>query len=188
VERRDQEEAGWIACCRRGETRAFAPLIARYERMVRSVIRRLVVRDDEVDELAQATFVTAWERLAQYTASAKFSTWLCQIAVNKCRDRYRTRRRREAAYGEPPEPEAMPDDAPGPEQRLAERELDAQLQAALGQLKPQDRELIVFKYIEGHDYETIARILGCTPQAAKVRSVRARVTLKELLRQLGVEP
>jgi RNA polymerase sigma-70 factor (ECF subfamily) len=183
-----QEEIEWIERCRHGETRAFAPLVARYERMVRSVIRRLVGREDEVDELAQVTFVTAWERLAQYSATAKFSTWLCQIAVNKCRDRYRFLRRWETVPVEPLEPDALPDETPGPEQQLADKQLDAQLQAALGQLKPQERELIVFKYVEGHDYDMVARILGCTPQAAKVRSVRARAALKEVLMRLGVEP
>lgn len=182
-----REEQEWVARCRQGEIEAFSFLVVRYERMMRSVIRRMLARDEDVDDMAQASFVTAFERLAQYSGQSRFSTWLCQIAVNKCRDLYRSRRDAGGWRdgGDAPDPV---DDALGPEQRYEARQKDAVLQAALGRLKPQDRELIVMKYIAGHDYETVARILGCSPQAAKVRSVRARTTLRAILSGMGVEP
>ena len=59
---------------------------------------------------------------------------------------------------------------------------------ALAQLRPAEREVIVLKHIAGHDYETVARLLGCKVEAAKVRALRAREALKLILQQMGIEP
>ena len=183
-----QEEA-WIARCREGETQAFCFLVERYERMVRAVIRRLIATEHDVDDLAQQSFVSAYEKLAQFNGSCQFSTWLCQIALNKARDAMRTRRYRQDDL-DVYELELEGDDD-GPQARLEaqqeEQRLDRQLQVALGNLKPEERELIVLKYIQGYGYDTVADMLGCTVQAAKVRSFRAREKLKEILQRFGVE-
>lgn len=184
MDRQDQEHE-WVTRCLNGDTRAFRPLVERYERMVRAVIRRLIDAEHEVDELAQQTFVTAYESLAQYSGGAKFSTWLCQIALNKCRDVLRARRRQREDDIEDLEIES---NAAGPDDRLDEKQHDARLQAALHRLRPADREVIVFKYILDHSYEEVARILGCTADAAKVRSHRAREELKKILEGMGMAP
>lgn len=180
------EESEWVSRCLGGDTRAFRPLVERYERMVRAVIRRLIDAEHEVDELAQMTFVTAYERLAQYSGAARFSTWLCEIALNKSRDARRSRHRQPVA--DDIDDLDLESGTPGPEARLEQRQRDAQLQAALQRLKPADREVVVFKYILGSSYEELARLLGCTADAAKVRSHRARERLKEVLEGMGVAP
>lgn len=184
------QEERWIARCRQGETQAFRFLVERYERMVRSVIRRLIAAEHDVDELAQQSFVSAYEKLAQFNGSCRFSTWLCQIALNKTRDAMRARRYRDNDL-DVDELELKSGDA-GPQAQLEaqqeEQQRDRQLQAALGSLKPADRELIVLKYIEGHGYDTVAEMVGCTVQAAKVRSLRARERLKDILQRMGVKP
>ena len=75
----------------------------------------------------------------------------------------------------------------GPEDQCATQQIDQQLQAALAKLKYIDREVVVLKYIHGYDYEAVGQMLGCTAQAAKVRSVRARDALKEILEKMGVQ-
>lgn len=181
-----RREEGWIARCLAGDAGAFEGLIASHETMVRSMIRRLVDAEHEVDELAQQTFIAAYENLRQYAGTARFSTWLCQIALNKSRDHMRRwRARRDDADIDELD---LASDARGPDGLLAAKQLDRQLQAALRAMKRADREVIVFKYIAGHSYETVAQILGCTPQAAKVRSVRARDELKKVLESMGIEP
>jgi RNA polymerase sigma-70 factor, ECF subfamily len=190
VDSQQREESEWIERCLRGEERAYAQLVQRYERMVRSVVRRLIVSDAEVDDLAQAAFVTAYENLSQYNADARFSTWLCQIALNKCRDWLRARERRRANIDEDTDVDRVDvgDPSDGPEFQAESKERDAQLQRALARLRASEREVIVLKYIEGHDYETVAQMLGCSVDAAKVRSLRARDALKRVLERMGVRP
>lgn len=186
------EEAGWIARCREGEAQVFRFLVERYERMVRGVIRRLTATEHEVDELAQQSFISAFEKLSQFNGSCQFSTWLCQIALNKARDALRARRHRTDDLDIDELELELESAEDGPQARVeaaqVERLRDRQLQAALGALKPEDREVIVLKYLHEHDYETVSRMLGCTVQAAKVRSLRARERLKHILQRMGVEP
>lgn len=185
AEAQRHEEARWIARCLAGEADAFRPLVQRYERMVRSLVRRLVDREADIDDVAQQSFVTAFDRLAQYAGGAKFSTWLCQIALNKCRDHLRGRRQRaEDDIGEMDFASAQD----GPEQALIGKQMDRQLQCALAKLNRADRETIVFKYLFGYSYETVAAILNCSVPAAKVRSLRAREELKDVLLAMGVRP
>jgi len=184
-----RQEEDWIARCRKGETQYFRFLVERYERMVRGVIRRLIAAEHDVDELAQQSFVSAYEKLAQFNGSCQFSTWLCQIALNKARDAMRARRHRESDL-DVGELELM-SDGDGPQAQIETQQekqrRDRQLQAALGALKPEDREVIVLKYLQEYDYDCVSGMLGCTVQAAKVRSLRARERLKDILQRMGVK-
>ena len=185
-EGRWKEEQRWIERCCAGDTAPFRLLVERYERMVRSVIYRLVGSMQDVEEIAQETFVTAFENLMLYAAEARFSTWLCQIALNKSRDALRARRRRDEAVDI--DGIELPSDADGPEDVFEQRQRSAQLQRVLSQLKDRDREVIVLKYLSGLSYEEIARIHGCSEEAAKVRGHRAREELKRVLQHLGIKP
>lgn len=179
------EERQLIDRCLEGETQTFSLLVVRYERMVRSVIRRLINIDHEVEDLAQQTFITAYENLGNFNGSSKFSSWLCQIALNKARDHRRYWQRRQ---GDIDAMDAnLASGGQDPEAQCAVQQIDLQLQAALAKLKDTDREVVVLKYIHGYDYETVGQMLGCTAQAAKVRSVRARDALKEILERMGVQ-
>ena len=89
-----QEEQEWIQQILDGHTNLFRNLLVRYERMVRTVIRRLVDEEHHVEEIAQQSFITAYENLAKFSGNSRFSTWLCQIALNKARDFLRSRQRR----------------------------------------------------------------------------------------------
>jgi RNA polymerase sigma-70 factor (ECF subfamily) len=177
----DDEERDWIARCQAGDKAAFRPLVGRYARMVHGVIGRLAPQAD-VDDLAQQTFLAAFEHLDQYRKASRFSTWLCQIAVNKVRDEHRAARRR---------PELRGDDdydgryEEGPEDQALGREQGQRLAAALAQLGAGDRELLVVKYVMEESFETVAEILGTSVGAAKVRALRARERLRRILNSGG---
>ncbi|MHB8253633.1 MAG: RNA polymerase sigma factor [Acidiferrobacter sp.] len=175
-ERRD--ERVWIAQCLAGETDAFRPLVDRYARMVHGVIGRLSPGAD-VDDLAQQTFLSAFEHLGQYAEGARFSTWLCQIAINKTRDHMRAARRRPATIAFEDGDDSRVEE--GPENTAVSREGGGRLETALAQLREGDRELIVLKYVLDHSYESVAQILGISIGSAKVRGLRARERLRKIL-------
>ncbi len=173
----DDEERNWIARCRAGDKSAFRPLVSRYARMVHGVIARLAPQTD-VDDLAQQTFLAAFEHLDQYREGARFSTWLCRIAINKTRDERRAARRRPELRGENDYDVRSVD---GPEDEALEQEREQGLAAALEQLGATDRELLVLKYVMGESFDTVAAILGTSVVAAKVRALRARGRLRQIL-------
>jgi RNA polymerase sigma-70 factor (ECF subfamily) len=73
--------------------------------------------------------------------------------------------------------------APGssPSERLLREELRGRVQAALGQLSPRDREVLVLRHLEQLSTKEIAAVLGITPGAVKTRHLRALERLRSLL-------
>lgn len=180
----NEREMTWVRECLEGNSNAFEPLMENSERIVRGMLMRMLNNTASVEEIAQQSFITAFERLHQFKGDSKFSTWVCQIALNKTRDHQR--KQRPQANIEPEEL-ACDNNQLAPEAVLSTQQHKHSLNTAISQLKPNDRELISFKYIYGYSYELIAQILDCTPQAARVRSVRARNSLKSILTNMGID-
>jgi RNA polymerase sigma factor (sigma-70 family) len=72
-------------------------------------------------------------------------------------------------------------DLPQPDEHLLAKQRRERLHAALSCLSPADRSLLASSYIDDLDLATIARIEGCTTNAAKVRLHRARMRLRQIL-------
>ena len=183
------EDRSTVDAVRRGSTDAFRGFVERHGDVVYAVLRRLVGSPDLAEELAQETFVRAFEGLDGFRGEAGFRTWLVQIAVNLVRDRRRVARRSPTVVSLE-ELRARSDvDADPPEQRpsvepigrLAQREASARLEQELERLPMDYREAFVLKHVEGLPYEEIARITGQSIGCLKVRVHRARARLKQAL-------
>jgi len=84
AERAEAEIAGWLACARRGDRRAFARLVRAHHSRVRLQLRRLTQGDAALaDDLAQETFVQAWLHLNDFRGDARLATWLHRIALTR---------------------------------------------------------------------------------------------------------
>ena len=75
--------------CRDGDEGAFETLYRRYEKPVFSFIYRMVLSAADADDLCQETFFKVIRAKKKYRNTAKFKTWLFNIALNLCRDRVR---------------------------------------------------------------------------------------------------
>ena len=74
---------------RAGDEEAFAALMGRWERPVKSLVARIVLNASEAEELAQEAFVRLWRRREDFRPGAEFRPWLLAIAVNLARNRRR---------------------------------------------------------------------------------------------------
>jgi len=116
---------------------AFSELVRRYQSQVRRLLRKLTGGDPTfADDLAQETFLRGYRSLKSYRGTARFSTWLCQIAYH-C---YLTEAGRAKTRAEVPEEAARPmhESAPG-ESREAGTLLQRDLARALESLNGEDR-------------------------------------------------
>ena len=73
-----------VVQCLNGDPAAFETLVRNHQRMIHSLTYRMTGSPADAEDLAQETFVRAYEQLAGYHGSAKFSTWLYRIAINLC--------------------------------------------------------------------------------------------------------
>jgi RNA polymerase sigma-70 factor (ECF subfamily) len=179
----DYRDAELIRRAQAGAVEAFAELVARYQDRLYNVCYRLCHDRATALDLTQTAFLRALEALPRFGGRARFYTWLYRIAVNLAVSE--RRRRREVLTGWQAEEGKtfQPAGAEGREasQRLEERELQAQVQAALDALEPEFRAAVVLRDIEGLDYRQIAEILGVPVGTVKSRIFRARSTLRRFL-------
>src|SRR5271167_3936531 len=78
------EEQDWIRMSQQGDHAAFEELIKFHQRMIHSLTFRMTGSTADAEDLAQETFIRAFEQIGSFRGTAKFSTWLYRIAVNTC--------------------------------------------------------------------------------------------------------
>jgi RNA polymerase sigma-70 factor (ECF subfamily) len=167
----DREEVALIAACRRGDEAGFAELVRRHQRRVFRLASRFFRRPEEVEEVAQETFLAAWRKLDTYRAKAPFEHWLTRVCLNCCYARLRERRPAETEM--PAEIEAP---AADPDARL-------EVERLLRQLPARDRFMLLLMHGEGWSVGEIAERLGWSRVNVKVRALRARNKLRRLLEE-----
>ena len=168
-----------------GEQQAFEVLVHRYSRLVFRVIRGMVP-GAEVEDIGQEAFLRAYRSLGQIQQGSSVGPWLARIAVNLCYDHLRRLRwRQERSFSDlgPDETTVLDrlvrdERALGDIDRLFLRNLAEKL---LGQLAPQDRAILLLKEREGMETKEVAKILGCSEVAVRLRLFRARRALRTLL-------
>ena len=175
-----------------GSQSAFEQIVRRYQRPIISLIARMTGDRALAEDLAQETFVKAFRSLAAFDTTRRLSSWLFRIAHNTAIDAMR-RSRPAAGRASPPvwtrnaiaprEPSTPP--APDPVERL---ELGRALEAALAELRPDQRAAIVMRYENGLSFDEIGTVLGVPEVTARSHVHRARKELARLLTASGWAP
>jgi len=159
---------------------AFAELVRRHQGLVRALLRRLTRGQVALaDELAQETFLHAWQALAQFRGEAKVSTWLYRLAVNAFLQHDRRGDARVQAASDSLEA-ALPVHLDFARSEPAELSLD--LQRALDRLSDAEHRAIVLCYLAEFTHEEAAAALGCPVGTLKSHVLRGRGRLREALR------
>lgn len=185
----DQDVLRWVALAQGGDEAAFGELVKQYQGRVYGLAYGLVRNTADAEELAQQTWVRAWQKLGTFKREAQFFTWVYRIASNLCLDHLRRRhRRQEEPLDEVAEPEARPElpagpsAAPAPDEAVQQRETREQFERALEALKPEHRLALRLREIDGLSYEEIARTTGCRVGTVMSRLFYARKKLIEQMR------
>lgn len=170
---------------------SFEQIYTKYEVKIFNLILRMVGNREDAEDLTVETFTNAYRAWDRFRGDARVSTWLHQIAVNNCKNRFKQRDRRklfepvslddgiETDSGELSREVADWRDAP--ERVLLDKELSTQIQRAVDALAPEYRVVLVLCEMEDMSYEEIARVTGLTIPAVKTRLHRARNMIRRRL-------
>ena len=183
---------------REGDFAAFEALVGRYERRIHGLARRIVGQVQDAEEVVQQTFLSVIEHLKEFREEALFATWLTRIATNHAlallrkRSQQRTMPladdRGEDADQGVPHPEYIAQWRETPEEIASRHETRRLLDEALAQLDEKYRLVFLLRDVEGLSTGETAEALGISTANVKVRLLRARLMLRELLtRQFGDE-
>jgi RNA polymerase sigma-70 factor (ECF subfamily) len=172
----DEQEA--VARLQRGDIGGLELLVRRYqEPALRAAV--LVCRDAALaEDLVQAAFVRAYERIGQFDARRPFGPWFIRGVVNDALKAV-TRRRQVPLDPAGLETPAPPGD--DPEARLAAAETREAVWAVLDELTPPQRAAIVLRYYADLSDAEIAQMLECPPGTVRRRLHDARRRLRRLL-------
>ena len=177
-----------------GRQRAFRELLRRYERPVFSLIYRMVRDRTLAEDLSQEAFIRAFNAIASYNPGYKFSSWMFKIAHNLTIDHLRKKRIDTISlHGSP---HALTEEAQArtrpivesaderPDAYVENLELGSQIEAAIGNLRPEYRTVTLLRHVEGYSYKEIAEIMELPLGTVKTYIHRARLELKEALAHL----
>jgi len=163
---------------------AFEELIRQHQRMVHALTYRMTGSLADAEDLAQETFLRAYEQIGGFRGTSKFSTWLYRIAVNTCLNWRQSEIRRQQLYAQAAEEFSAhrADDAGG-----VRDEADA-VQAALLKLPAKQRAAIVLTIYDGLKHAEAAQVLSCSETTVSWRVFAAKRKLKKLLTAGRVTP
>jgi RNA polymerase sigma-70 factor (ECF subfamily) len=182
---------------REGDARAFEVLLNRHSRSVYHFALRSVGRSDRAEDLMQEVFLRIVKGAANYRRRAKFTTWLYTIARNLCVDHLRRQKfRRTVSLDQPQgeDPDGAPlldrvaDDALLEDRRAMDRQFSRNLERALADLNPDQREVFLLREFEDLPFADIATIVGCPLNTVKSRMRYALEALRAALTAAGETP
>jgi RNA polymerase sigma-70 factor (ECF subfamily) len=162
--------------CRQGDREAQRELYARTSDRIYRLLLRMTRNPDDAFDLAQDTYLRAFERIHQFDGQAKVATWVYRVAVNEALQFLRRRQRRDRAMEERVSPAS-----PGGVDEASARDARLDVEAAIDRLPEDERALIVLRHFEGLGYAEMARVLDKPPGTIASGLSRARRMLRDLL-------
>ncbi len=175
-----------IDACLTGRPEAYEALVLRHQRKVFNVLYRFLGNYEASQDISQETFLTAYRKLEMFGGRSAFSTWLCQIALNKARDMLRSNGANSLCDDLEDHVDALAaTDATQPEHQMEQGQLNDRIQAILNRMPSHYREVLILKHLEEHCNEEIAAMLDDTVENVKVRTFRARQMFKQLYGELA---
>lgn len=167
-----------------GDTRAFGELVERYQGYVFTIIIRMVKVREEAEEVAQDTFIKAFESLSTFRGESKFSSWLYSIAYRKGLDRIRKNKKYKASELLEEITENDVGNFENGLYLLEEKERKQQIQDCIMQLPEVEAALITLYYFEEQSVKEIAKITALSEENIKVKLYRSRKKMFSLLKHL----
>jgi RNA polymerase sigma-70 factor (ECF subfamily) len=183
------EDAQLIDRTLAGQSAAFGYLVEKYQERLYNTVVHVVGNAEDAKDVVQEAFVQAFLKLASFRGASAFYTWLYRIALNVAATHRRRRRAmcsaEQARLGDGGPPTA----SQSPSRHIEQEECRRQVRRAIGRLDEDYRAVLVLREIDGCCYETIAEIVEVPVGTVRSRLHRARLQLREELKEvLAVEP
>jgi RNA polymerase sigma-70 factor (ECF subfamily) len=181
-----------VDAARAGDRRALESLLERHQAAVYRFGMKMCGESEDAKDVLQETLFAAARTLPEFRGASSLSTWLYTIARSFCLKKRRTSKfapqRIESLEAQAEAAKEIPDARRGPEEDAAGRQLKTVLDAAIAELEPMYREVLVLRDVEGLSAQEVAEVMGLSVEAVKSRLHRARVAVRERVAPLLAPP
>jgi RNA polymerase sigma-70 factor (ECF subfamily) len=181
-------EMDLVRRARRGDLTAYDDLIRRYQERIYATIYHMTSNHEDANDLAQDSFIKAFQALKSFKGGSSFYTWLYRIAVNKTINFLKQRKNRthkslnDLDFNTENNPDLVAlisDKTPRRDAGL--NELQEKLNAALLKLSEPHRLVVVLHDVQGQSHEEIAKVMECNIGTVRSRLFYARQQLQGYL-------
>jgi len=166
-----------ILRARRGETEAYGELVTRYQTNIFNVCYRILHERAEAEDMAQESFMRAYDRLNTFDLERDFAPWMRRVAANVCLNHISSQKLTSEL-----KEERDADESIRPEKQVEVKERSEQIRTALASLPPHYRVVVELRHYQEMSYEEIASELNIPLSDVKSHLFRARKLLAEKLK------
>ncbi|HET9839015.1 MAG TPA: sigma-70 family RNA polymerase sigma factor [Candidatus Angelobacter sp.] len=188
----EQQTGVLVRRCLSGDAGAWEELVRLYNRRIYNLCYRFTNSPDDAQDLTQEVFIRVYRTVGSYNIEkGAFNTWLITLARNLLVDHFRRSKQdrltdsMDAGLREEDDSlslgDRIEDTRPAPDDRLASKETQAMVRAALARISPDLREAVILRDLQDMDYKEIAVVLRVPEGTVKSRINRGRMELARLL-------
>lgn len=176
----EQDDTILVRRCLEGDRTGFDTLVKKYLKPIYNLAFRMVNDRESAEDIAQTTFVKAYENIRTFNLDLKFFSWLYRIAINESLNTLSKQKQTEQLS------EELVSNEPTPEEAYRDAERKEIIQGALSKLAPDYRSVVVLRHYMDLTYAQMSETLGITEKKVKSRLFSARHQLRELLFNKGL--
>ena len=194
VNRSDAEDREMVAAILSGSQPASRALIRKHEKLVMSIVFKMVQQREDREDLCQDIFLAVFHKLETFRFQAKLSTWIGRIAYHRCLNFLEKKKTvllediaegsNETAAAKGQGQQLIADHDRHPEQVLLDKELGQKILAAMEKLPVIQKVVISLFHQAGLPLEEIAIITGLPVNTVKSHLFRGRKALKAQLEKM----
>ena len=186
------DEISNIELAKKGDLFAFNELVLQYQQPVYNLCLRMVIDESSAEDIAQDTFISAFENINTFRGGS-FKNWLLRLAANRCIDELRRIKRRPQVALEPiskdgdemDDPAWLRDDRHDPAIEMERKELVDLIQRCMLELSDEHRLVLILVDVFEMDYQEASSVISKPLGTLKSRLTRARDAIKKCLLSLA---
>lgn len=184
-------DAELVALTQEGNLSAFNQLAGRWESSLYGFVRRTLGDAEDARDVCQEALVKAFQNIARLRDGEKFKSWIHYIALNLCRDRFRSPRSRTEllSFDEGGVEEGAVADATGadgPDALTEHAALSETLQSVLAELPAEQRTSILLREFQGFTSEEIGEMTGAPAATVRTRIYYGLKSMRRILDERGI--
>lgn len=176
----DETDRRLVRECLEGRYDAFGEIVDRYQTLLFNIALRMAGDRDDAADIVQTAFVKAYRKLETFDPRYRFFSWMYRIVINESLNHIEKRKRLAPIEAD------MPWDREAPDDEADAGQLAEVMQAAIQELSPDYRQVILLRHYADLSYREIAETVGVPEKTVKSRLFSARRLLEDILAKKGV--